>query len=208
MKDPIARALAGTAVVLVVLAFTPVGSAVQNAVIPSAGSVGTAQLKAGAVTRTKIKRNAVGTAQVADASLKSADFAPGQLPAGAAGPAGPAGAPGNNSLVGFANVSSSGIIRSIGGSGTASVTVVHPSPGVYDVSFYGTFPAGTTTKDRISSFATADTDNFDVASTSLNNSPVPSPTQITIRVFIFTLAASPPATADRDFAVQVLVPTS
>jgi hypothetical protein len=51
-------------------------------------SVGTAQLKTGAVTTKKVK----------DRSLLKADFKPGQLPAGPAGPQGPAGPAGVSGL--------------------------------------------------------------------------------------------------------------
>ena len=60
-------------------------------------SVGTAQLKTGAVTTKKLASNAVTAAKVRNGSLLKADFGPGQLPAGptgAQGPAGPAGSPG------------------------------------------------------------------------------------------------------------------
>jgi hypothetical protein len=45
----------------------------------AANSVGTAQLKNGAVTNPKIAANAVGTGKVADHSLFAQDFAPGQV---------------------------------------------------------------------------------------------------------------------------------
>ena len=51
-------------------------------------SVGTLQLK----------NNAVNSAKVKNASLRVADFAPGQIPAGAQGPAGPQGPPGASGL--------------------------------------------------------------------------------------------------------------
>ncbi len=57
-------------------------------------SVGTAQLKTGAVTTKKLAPNAVTSAKVRNGSLLKADFGPGQLPAGPTGPQGPAGAPG------------------------------------------------------------------------------------------------------------------
>jgi hypothetical protein len=53
-------------------------------------SVGTVQLK----------NNAVNSAKVRNASLRAADFAPGQIPAGPQGPAGPAGASGLQLLSG------------------------------------------------------------------------------------------------------------
>ncbi len=61
--------------------------------VPKA-SVGTAQLKTGAVTTKKLASNAVTGAKVRNGSLLKADFGPGQLPAGPTGPQGPAGAPG------------------------------------------------------------------------------------------------------------------
>ncbi len=54
-------------------------------------SVGTLQLKNGAVTNAKVANNAVTGAKVRNRSLLRADFAPGQLPAGPVGPQGPAG---------------------------------------------------------------------------------------------------------------------
>ncbi len=54
-------------------------------------SVGTAQLKSNAVTNAKIAANAVTGVKVRNGSLRKADFAAGQIPAGAAGPAGATG---------------------------------------------------------------------------------------------------------------------
>jgi hypothetical protein len=51
-------------------------------------SVGTKQLKSGAVTAKKIKANAVTSAKVKDGTLERDDFAAGQIPAGVQGPAG------------------------------------------------------------------------------------------------------------------------
>ena len=61
--------------------------------VPKA-SVGTAQLKTGAVTTKKLAANAVTGAKVRNGSLRKADFGPGQLPTGPTGPQGPAGSPG------------------------------------------------------------------------------------------------------------------
>lgn len=58
-------------------------------------SVGTPQLKDGAVTNAKVRNNAVNSAKVAARSLLRSDFAPGQLPAGPVGPQGPAGPQGS-----------------------------------------------------------------------------------------------------------------
>lgn len=88
-------------------------------------SVGTPQLRDGAVTARKIRNlnvtnpkianNAINSAKVANRSLLRVDFAPGQLPAGPtgpqgpagpAGPAGAAGAPGAPGVIGAVTVRS------------------------------------------------------------------------------------------------------
>jgi hypothetical protein len=72
-----------TVLALVALAVALGGTGYAATLLP-AGSVGTAQLKNGAVISSKVK----------DGSLRAADFAPGELPAGAQGPQGPAGSAG------------------------------------------------------------------------------------------------------------------
>src|SRR5215210_7804831 len=63
-------------------------------------SVGTKQLRAGAVRATDLRDGAVTSAAVRDGGLRAVDFATGQLPSGApgprgaVGPAGPKGDPG------------------------------------------------------------------------------------------------------------------
>jgi len=64
--------------------FVALGGTSYAAATLAADSVGTRQLRRGAVTSAKVK----------DRSLLAKDFKRGQLPRGAAGPAGPAGAPG------------------------------------------------------------------------------------------------------------------
>jgi hypothetical protein len=66
-----------TALALVALAVALGGTGYAATVLPAA-SVGTAQLKDGAVVSAKVKNH----------SLRAVDFAPGQLPAGESGPAG------------------------------------------------------------------------------------------------------------------------
>jgi hypothetical protein len=72
-----------TVLALVALAVALGGTGYAATLLP-AGSVGTAQLKNGAVISSKVKNG----------SLRAADFAPGELPAGAQGPQGPAGSAG------------------------------------------------------------------------------------------------------------------
>ena len=79
-SNRIAVALSGTALVVAVLGWTPLGEAGRRLLLPP-NSVGTAQLKADAVVSSKIKNG----------TLRRADFNPRDLPAGPAGPPGPAG---------------------------------------------------------------------------------------------------------------------
>jgi hypothetical protein len=72
------------------------GTAVAVSTALPRNSVGTAQLKTGAVNSAKVK----------NASLRAADFAPGQIPRGPQGPAGPAG------VTGIQLISGSGVSNS------------------------------------------------------------------------------------------------
>jgi hypothetical protein len=174
------------------------------------------------VTNAALKTGAVNSRVIADHQVKNVDLAAGVIkkgpsgPSGASGPtgaggpsgpSGPSGASGNNSLVAFANVNGTGAspsIRSFGGQGTTGASVASCGAGCFDVTFTGSYP-GATSKDKIASFATADTDFFDWASTSLNASPVPTTTSITIRVWTLSASAPTPHEANRDFAVEILV---
>ncbi len=79
MGHRLSFALSATALIVAVLGTTPLGRAAANLAVPR-GSVGTAELRDGAVTAAKVR----------DASLLARDFGPGQLPRGAQGPPGPA----------------------------------------------------------------------------------------------------------------------
>ena len=72
MKDKTSRIMAATALVVAVLAATPVGQAAGKLVLGK-NSVGAAQLKKNAVTGKKIANNAVTGAKVKDDSLTGAD---------------------------------------------------------------------------------------------------------------------------------------
>lgn len=80
MKGKTPTIIATTALVVAVLAATPVGQAAGRFALGK-NSVGTAQLKKNAVTSAKVKNH----------SLLAADFRAGQLPAGPQGPQGPKG---------------------------------------------------------------------------------------------------------------------
>jgi hypothetical protein len=103
-------------------------------------SVGSSQLKNGAVTNTKLATNAVTTSKVKNGSLLRSDFKSGQVPTGPRGPVGPPGPAGARGPTGPAgpSVSSSWALVSGAGSliaGSPGVTVQHPSTGIYFVVF-------------------------------------------------------------------------
>jgi hypothetical protein len=216
--------------IALLVALSGTSIAAVTAAVPN-NSVGTSQLKNDAVTSAKIKNgqvqnadlgsNAVTSNKIKNGTIQASDLSSGAKtsgpagptgptgPAGPQGPAGPKGDSGNNSLVAFANVNGTGAspsIRSFGGQGTTGASVSSCGTGCFDVTFTGSYP-NATSKDRIASFATADTDNYDWASTSLNSSPVPTTASITIRVYTMTpTGLTPPNVVNRDFAVQILVP--
>ena len=85
-------------------------------------SVGTAQLRVGAVTNAKVRNNAITSAKVQNRSLLRGDFAPGQLPAGPTGPQGPAGPAGPAGAAGPAGVIGAITVRS------ASISIDNSTP--------------------------------------------------------------------------------
>jgi hypothetical protein len=96
-KTPTILALA--ALLVAVLAATPVGQAAGRMILPKS-SVGAPQIKMRAVTGPKIRKNAVTSAKVKNGTLLAADFKPGQLPAGPKGDPGPQGPKGDQGLKG------------------------------------------------------------------------------------------------------------
>jgi hypothetical protein len=73
-----------TAIALLAL-FISLGGTTYATINLPANSVGTRQLKDGAVSGEKLRRNAVSSSQVKDGSLLAKDFKAGQLPAGPRG---------------------------------------------------------------------------------------------------------------------------
>jgi len=90
-KIPLRCPSPGLVIACVALGITLGGTGYAAGLLVPKNSVGTAQLKSSAVTAGKLAPNAVTSAKVKNRSLLRADFAPGQLVAGATGPAGPAG---------------------------------------------------------------------------------------------------------------------
>ena len=97
-------------------------------------SVGTAQLRDGAVTNVKVRSNAITSAKVQNRSLLRGDFAPGQLPAGPTGPQGPTGLAGAAGPAGPAGVIGAITVRS-------SSVVIDESAASGENSKYNTRPA-------------------------------------------------------------------
>ena len=89
MKSKTPTIIAITALVVAVLAATPVGQAAGRLALGKS-SVGTAQLKKNAVTSVKVKNH----------SLLAADFKAGQLPSGPQGPKGDTGPQGPRGIMG------------------------------------------------------------------------------------------------------------
>ena len=77
------------ACIALLVALTGTSVAAVQAIAPN--SVGTAQLRNGAVTNPKLKNNSITGNKVLNRSLTAADFVAGSLPRGPGGPAGPAG---------------------------------------------------------------------------------------------------------------------
>ncbi len=81
-------------VALVALGISAGGTAYASGVLLPPASVGSVQLKPGAVTGPKLAANSITAKAVKRGTLVRADFKAGQLPSGQPGRVGPAGAPG------------------------------------------------------------------------------------------------------------------
>jgi hypothetical protein len=102
------------ACIALIVALGGTSVAAVNALAPN--SVGPVQLKAGAVTKPKLRNNAVTGEKVLNHSLSAFDFVAGSLPRGPAGPAGPAGAAGPAGTVGPITVRQDSVVVA-GGTG-------------------------------------------------------------------------------------------
>ncbi|MEA2198379.1 MAG: hypothetical protein QOJ25_2430 [Solirubrobacteraceae bacterium] len=91
MNRFVARRPSPAMLVALVALFVALGSGAYAAISVPRNSVGTPQLKHGAVTGVALHDNAVTSSKVKDGALLTADFRAGQLPAGAPGPQGPKG---------------------------------------------------------------------------------------------------------------------
>jgi len=100
MSSRLALAMSASALVVALLGSTPLGHALVSQV--PRNSVGPLQIKRNAVGPQKIAPNAVRTSHVLDGSLLSADFKPGQIPAGPRGEKGDKGDKGDRGSPGIA----------------------------------------------------------------------------------------------------------
>ena len=100
MRDRLPLVLSGTALLVSVLGATPLGRAAYNAVVPP-NSIGALELRNGAVTKAKLRGDAVTSGKVLNGSLRVIDFKAGQLPSGPPGPKGDKGIKGDPGLSGY-----------------------------------------------------------------------------------------------------------
>jgi hypothetical protein len=115
-------------VVALIALFVALGSGAYAAVSMPANSVGSKQLKNGAVTESKLGNSAVTSAKVKDGSLLAKDFMAGQLPSGPPGPRGLQGPQGMTGPPGFGFVGPPGPMGPPGAAGAVANVIMRPGP--------------------------------------------------------------------------------
>jgi hypothetical protein len=94
-------------------------------------------------------------------------------------------------------------VRNFGGSQTTGVAVSRSGVGVYDVTFTGAY-GGVATRDDITVLVTvSDSNNFHVASASMDQGSG-NATTIVVRVFVWSTNSNPNPIEDADFSVALL----
>jgi hypothetical protein len=88
-----------------------------------------------------------------------------------------------------------------GGNNTTNVGIVRVSPGIYDVTFTGSYPALASIDDMTVQVSIQDSDSFDTAQASTDVGGSVSTTSITVRVFVWSF---PNAVVDRDFSILLM----
>ncbi|MDQ6822409.1 MAG: hypothetical protein M3076_19090 [Actinomycetota bacterium] len=182
-------------IIALVALFVALGGTSYAAIALPAGSVGTKQLRNGAVTAAKVRKG----------SLLAKDFQSGQLPQGPQGSQGPQGPQGNPGPAGTARA-----YALVDSSGSFEPSVAHP--GFTDVSspaigFYCLTPAAGISPAQSPAVATADWNlspdgpSMALYRSTTVGSPICSPSQY--EVVTYNMHASPPAVAAEAFAVIV-----
>ncbi len=147
-------------VMSVIAVFIALGGASYAAIKLPKNSVGTKQLKGGAVTLKKIKKNAVNSAKVRNHSLRAADFKAGQLPQGPQGP------PGQNLTATTplaSGATESGAFAAAGGKEdlfTAVASFAQPLPAPLDKNHVVTLPEGEASHEHCPGVGQADPGYF------------------------------------------------
>jgi hypothetical protein len=172
------------------------------------GSVGTPQLKDGAVTARKVRVH----------SLLAKDFKPGQLrigagsttgpgtgSPGAAGSTGPPGPPGTARAYGL--ISSSGTLNTTRSKGITAVS--HPAVGIFCIALVSTIAAGTTTV--VATPDEGDPSSTDKAVAHINSEAPDCPAgdlEVVMRRFLVDTTVNPPVLAvhHTDAAFSLVVP--
>ena len=125
---------------------------------------------------------------------------------GDTGPTGPQGLPGPSVVLGFASfnaVAVPPVVYNFGGGRTTAVAITKIGVGHYSVTFTGNY-TGVTGVGDIAVLATiSDTDNYHVASASMDQGSA-NATTIVVRVFVWSTATTPNPLEDKDFSVVVL----
>jgi hypothetical protein len=103
------------------------------------GAVTTAKIKRNAVTRSKIKAGAISTAKIANAAVTNARLADGSVSLEKLAPGFIA--PTAEKLSHAANISAGGIVL-VGSLGISQANVTHPSPGFYCLAGFAPAPVG------------------------------------------------------------------
>jgi hypothetical protein len=113
----------------------------------------------------------------------------------------------SNLVSGYATITAgtTPAVKNFGGKLVNSVTVSRLGAGSYQVTFHGTFP-NVTSIGQVATFASMwDSNTFDVASASNDQSSVSS-NAISIRVFTWQTQTSPATLDDRDFSLMIMTP--
>ncbi len=158
-------------------------------------AVTTGKIANGAVTTGKIANDAVTGDKVKESTLGTVPSAETLAPGGDA----------KNLVQGFATINA-GVTPDVlnsGGKAVTSVSVNRVSAGNYEVTFNGNFPGVNSINNVATNTSVWDTNNFDVASAS-NDQSSASSSKITIRVFVWSDngdVATPPL-VDSDFTVS------